>query len=92
MQLRELIETDLFNELSDQEQEVVAAGDKISTQQLQAFLNNVFGQIGKYGGYYNGFDYAGFFKGLEKYGFYGPDSSAPGGSKSTVPGGPLYKG
>lgn len=81
MQLHELSATGLFSELFDQDQEVITGGDTWTAQQLQGFLNNTFYLIGKYGGYYNGFDYNGFFKSLEKYGFYGPDISLPNGGK-----------
>ena len=80
MQIHDIDETDLFQELSDQEQEVVAGGDTWDLPKLQAFWNYTFGLIGQYGGFTNGFDYKGFYKSLEQYGFYGPDSSAIGGS------------
>ena len=80
MKIHDLHETDLFQELSDQEQEVVAGGETWDQNKLQGFLNDTFALIGQYGGFYNNFDYQGFFKSLEQYGFYGPDSSSIGGS------------
>lgn len=90
MQVDKMSKADLFKELSDQEQEVIAGGETWSTQKLQSFLNGVFAEIGKYGGFYNGFDYTGFFNSLQKNGYL--DSSSPGGSKSTVPGSANWRG
>lgn len=90
MKLNELLETDLFKELSDQEQEVVAGGETWSSEQLQGFLNGVFAEIGRNGGFYNNFDYWGFFTTLQQNGAL--DSSSPGGSSSTVPGGANWRG
>jgi len=95
MQLNELLETDLFNQLSDQEQEVVAGGQldgntilslyKSNGTNNQKFLVDIFTYLANQPGVlYNSFDYAGFFQNLQTSGYL--DSSSPGGSKSNVPG------
>lgn len=87
MKLNELLETDLFKELSDQEQEVVAGGETWTAEVLQSFLNGVFAELGRN---YVPFDYWGFFGNLQQNGWL--DNSSPGGSNSTVPGSPNWRG
>ncbi len=95
MQLHELLHTDLFNQLSDQEQEFVTGGQLDGTTILSIyksnstnnpkFLVNLFTYLGNQPGVlYNNFDYKGFFQNLQAKGYL--DSSSPGGSNATVPG------
>ena len=94
MRLNEKLDTDLFHQLSDQEQEVVAGGADANTgNQInsiyknstsnQDFLNGLFGYLYQSGSLYNNFNYSGFFSNLQQSGAL--DSSSPGGSNSTVP-------
>ena len=93
MQLNASMETTLFDELSDQEQEVVAGGQvdgntilslyKSNGTNNPKFLVDLFTYFGSQPGvFYNNFDYSSFFGSLQKNGYL--DSSSPGGSKSTV--------
>ncbi len=95
MRLDDLMENNLFNELSDQDQEVVAGGVvdgnaisaiyKSDGTNNQKFLVDIFTYLGSQpGALYSSFDYAGFFQGLQAKGYL--DSSSPGGANSTVPG------
>lgn len=94
MRLNEQLDTDLFHQLSAQEQEVVAGGADANTgNQInsiyksstsnQEFLNGLFGVLYQSGSLYNNFNYSGFFNNLQQSGAL--DSSSPGGSNSTVP-------
>ena len=95
MQLHELLDTDLFNQLSDQDQEVVTGGQldgntissiyKSNSTNNPKFLVELFTYLGNQPGVlYNNFDYNGFFQSLQAKGYL--DSSSPGGSNATVPG------
>lgn len=94
MQLHQRLDTDLFHQLSEQEQEAIAGGADASTgSQIESiyknstsnqdFLNGLFGVLYQSGSLYNNFDYSGFFSNLQQSGAL--DSSSPGGSNSTVP-------